>query len=200
MRASRHLFALALVTLALGTSGGAKPVNEDAQFRKWLVRWMSGKDWADDTNTVYGYALTDLNGDGRREALVWISARGICGTGGCHLGLFRKAKVGWTLISWVPTTRPPVRVLASKTKGWNDLGVLEAGGGIPTPYEGKLRFDGKRYDISFSNRKTVKGAKGRVLITEATIPLYPDRCRKTQEAPGGVFGPVRVQTGKSGSC
>ncbi|WEK46628.1 MAG: hypothetical protein P0Y56_16725 [Candidatus Andeanibacterium colombiense] len=160
MRASRHLVALALVTLNLSVSAGARPAKEDEQFRSWLVHWMSGKDWADDPNTIYGYALADLNGDGRREALVWTSARGICGTGGCRLAVFERGKAGWQPVSGTAATRLPIRILASRTRRWNDLGVVEAGGGIREPYEGRLRFDGKHYDVGWTAAKVAKGTKG----------------------------------------
>jgi hypothetical protein len=195
-----RFLAFALATLAMGTTTGAKPANENAQFRQWLANWLSKSEWSADPDLSYGYALADLNGDGRREALAWVSAHDVCGTGGCILNVFANGKAGWKLVSTTVVTRPPIRVLSSKTKGWRDLGVIEAGGGIERPYEGRLQFDGKRYDVGWTDRKVAKRAKGRVVITDAAIPLFSDKCRKTQEAWGGVLGPQRLRTGKPGSC
>jgi len=161
---------------------------------------MFSQEWSHDTSTVYGYALADLNDDGRREAIVWISARNICGTGGCKLAVFRKNKAGWKLLSSTAITRPPIRVLSSKTNGWHDIGVIEAGGGVREPYEGRLRFSGKNYGVGWTGLKVPRGTKGRVAITDATLLLFPAKCRKTREVSGSVFGPIRAHDGTTGSC
>ncbi|WP_428969338.1 hypothetical protein ACQR50_00110 [Sphingomonas sp. Xoc002] len=102
--------------------------------------------------TRYDYALRDLNGDGRPEALVYArQARedgqdvSLCGSGGCDLTILTLTPTGYHAVSDISITRPPIRVLNSSTKGWHDLSVLVSGGGILPGYRVRLRFDGRSY-------------------------------------------------------
>lgn len=52
---------------------------------------------------------------------------------------------GYREITDISVARPPVRVLATSTRGWRDLGVMVAGGGIARGYEVRLRYDGHSY-------------------------------------------------------
>ena len=78
-----------------------------------------------------------------------------------------------TTITW-----RPIRVLASKTNGWHDIGIWVAGGGIHPGYEARLRFDGKKYSNISSvpqNKRTAGGVPGRLVIPSEGdgTPLYP---------------------------
>lgn len=202
------LTALATMTLFLApvSLANAKPTpSEDAQFQKWLVQYLKGNRDGDDLqNLVYGYALVDLNGGGRNEAIVWARDRYRCGTGGCDAEIFVRGKSGWKLFASSPNTRPPIKLLLSRTKGWRDLAGWQAGGGIMRPYEARWRFNGKEYELVEPADWT--GVKprpprlnGRVIIKDATIPLFPSKCRRIEEATS-VFGPMPVKSGKPGSC
>ena len=76
------------------------------------------------------------------------------------------------------TTRPPIRVLSTKTNGWHDLAVHVQGGGVVHAYEARLPFDDKSYPISPS----MPGAQpltteiaGEVIVPTSVAgePLYP---------------------------
>lgn len=197
----KALAALLLTLLTLAAVAGAIPKSrspEDAQFRGWLVHYLkSDRDDDDLRNLTYGYALVDLNGDGRSEAVVWASDGYRCGTGGCDLEIFRQSNSGWRLFSTTSVTRPPIELLATRTHGWHDLGVWEAGGGTRQPYEGRLRFNGKSYDVGWTPVRMPRKVHRRVIIKDATIPLFPARCRRTTEAPS-VVGPSKLPGG--GRC
>jgi len=83
----------------------------------------------------------------------------------------------YRIISEVSITRPPIRVLNTRTNGWHDLGVVVQGGGILNAYESKLSFDG----TSYPDNPTVPPAQplkhtaaGKVVIsgTEDAVPLF----------------------------
>lgn len=89
-------------------------------------------------------ARYDLDGDGGKEALVLSTDPASCGSGGCafHVLAFRHGR--WTIVSGSTVTRAPIRVLATSSQGWRDLGVAIGGGGM-RPAMVRLRFNGRRY-------------------------------------------------------
>lgn len=117
--------------------------------------------------TRYDHALSDLNGDGRPEALVyaWRGREGgrdvnLCGSGGCDLTVLSLTPIGYRVVSTTSVTRPPIRVLPGMSNGWHDLSVLVAGGGIQPGYRARLRFDGRTYPTnpSVAPALAMKGA------------------------------------------
>lgn len=128
--------------------------------------------------TGYDYALSDLNGDGRPEALVY-ARRGhedgqdvsLCGSGGCDLIVLSLTPTGYRVISDISITRPPIRVLPSVSHGWHDLSVLVAGGGILPGYRARLQFDGKTYPANPSVPPALRmkrDGQGKTVITADT--------------------------------
>jgi len=90
-------------------------------------------------------AFRDLNRDGREEVLVYMRGRQWCGSGGCTTLILSRGMDSWKVVSKIPVTRPPIKVLSSTSNGWHDVGVTVGGGGIQTSYEVRLRFDGHTY-------------------------------------------------------
>ena len=129
--------ALAIALLATTAAGAATPPQVAAFLRDRDITW-------------YRLAQSDLNGDGRPEALVYASdtAGGgdadLCGTGGCNLYVLEITAAGYRPITAMTISRPPIRVLPEISNGWHDLSVFVAGGGI-RGHEARLRFDGKSY-------------------------------------------------------
>jgi hypothetical protein len=206
---TKAVAALTVSSLALPLAADARPQKrmsaEEAQFRSWLIQHLKNEYRDDDDlqNLVYGYALVDLNGDGRNEAIAWATGYR-CGTSGCDPEIFVRGRSGWRLFSGGPGTRLPIKLLATRSHGWRDLAGWQAGGGIKRPYEARWRFNGREYEIVYPADWTgVKPRpprlRGRILIKGATIPLFPSKCRRITEAPS-VFGPLPTKTGKPGSC
>jgi hypothetical protein len=131
----------------------------------------------------YFFAYTDLNGDGRKEAIVYLIGPHTCGSGGCHTVIFspqEKGK-GYRLVTIIELTRPPIVAAKSKTKGWHDLIVFVQGGGILAGYNMLLPFDGASYPESpfLDPARRFQGkVHGKMLIThhsyeEGTVLVQP---------------------------
>ena len=130
--------------------------------------------------TEYRLALTDLNGDGKPEALIYaINTAGgpgkanLCGTGGCELDILSFTADGYRLVSSISIAHPPIRVLPTISHGWHDLAVLVAGGGTIPGYEVRLRFDGRSYpsNPSMPPATHLKGAPGRIVINARPLTM-----------------------------
>lgn len=122
--------------------------------------------------TRVAWASADLNGDGRAEAIAYVSGPSICGSGGCTLVVLSPTRNGrWRLAARTTVTRLPVRLLTSRTHGWRDLAVAVGGGGVG-PAMAQLRFDGRRYPAN-PTLAPVTRAVGRTLIAAnmTTRPL-----------------------------
>jgi hypothetical protein len=173
---------------------------EEVRFRHWIVNYIKSDpqhlDVHDLTDLTFGYALVDLNGDRRNEAIVWIRDQAYCGSGGCWLEVFRATRSGWRSFADAGIAHPPIKVLPTRTHGWRDLSERQYGGGTYRPFELWLRFNGRNYDSKGS--KVPRGIHGRIIIKDAKIPLFPSECRRAEEA-GSVFGPMSIPTGKPGS-
>lgn len=122
-----------------------------------------------DSTERYKIAYVDLNGDGVNEAIVFALGSGTCGSGGCNTLVLNWNGAAWSTVSDISITNLPIRLLATKSHGWTDIGVMVHGGGIIRPYEAVLKFNGKRYpgNPTVPPAKKAKGVpKGRVLIDE----------------------------------
>lgn len=110
-------------------------------------------------------ALADLDGDGRRDALVYLHGSDWCGSGGCTLLVLRNLGKTWRQVSRITVTRPPIRLLDQRHKGWHALTVHVAGGGS-SPQDVTLEFDGHRYPGNPTTLQTTPTmiGPGRVLI------------------------------------
>ena len=89
--------------------------------------------------------LDYLNDDGVKEVIVHVTCQSLCGTGGCPTLILVPLKSSFRIVSRIGITRPPIRVLESKSNGWHDITVWVQGGGIQPGYEADLPFDGESY-------------------------------------------------------
>jgi len=120
----------------------------------------------DDKTARYFDALVDLNGDGKKEAIVYLVGRTWCGSGGCPTLVLVRNSASWKLLQYITITRPPIRVLSSTSHGWHNISVWVQGGGIHPGYEAELSFDGKTYSGNPSvppARRLNRGAPGEVV-------------------------------------
>jgi hypothetical protein len=115
----------------------------------------------------YERADADLNGDGRSETFVYVTDRGYCGSGGCVLFVLSPHKDSFRVVLRSTVTHLPIRLLPTSTRGWRDVGVTVAGGGIIQPYTARLRFDGRRYPSNPTVLPAIplKRPAGKVLIS-----------------------------------
>jgi len=116
--------------------------------------------------TSYKRADADLNGDSRSEAFVYVTDPGYCGSGGCTLVVLSRQGRGFRVVLRSTVTQLPIRMLPTSTRGWRDVGVTVAGGGITRRYVARLRFNGSRYPSNPTVPPAVplKRPSGRVLI------------------------------------
>ena len=149
-----HLLRLALLTsLALAAacsseSETAAPVvagtaDPDEAVAAFLVDEMSAGD--SPSPTMFVARTVDGGPDHPRITLAYLTNPGSCGSGGCTLRVLEARPEGPVELGRTTITRPPIRVLASRTNGMPDLGVLVCGGGIIDCHEAVLPFDGRRY-------------------------------------------------------
>jgi hypothetical protein len=144
-----------------------------------LISFLQGYLRDDPDKTVqYLVAFVDLNGDGKREAIVYLMGRGWCGSGGCNTLILTGDGRPWKVLSSITITRPPIRVLSSKSHGWHDISVWVQGGGIRPGYEAALSFNGKTYSENPSvppARHLYGKVAGKIVIPsmEGGTPLYP---------------------------
>jgi len=77
----------------------------------------------------FRFALVDLNGDGREDAIVLMSGSGWCGSGGCTMLIFRGIDSGFEYVCSSTVTSAPIRVSKKMVRGWRSLVVLSKGKG-----------------------------------------------------------------------
>ena len=150
--------------------------SRDASLKKFLQKTLSPP--TTDNPTKYLSAFVDLNDDGRQEVIVYLLGSDLCGSGGCTLFVLAPAGPSFKVITETTITHPPIRVLATKTNGWNDLSVRVQGGGIQPGYDAKLSFNGKKYPGNPSvppARKLQGNPAGESVISslENATSLYP---------------------------
>ena len=131
----------------------------------------------EDPRLRYSVAFTDLNGDGKDEAIVYVTGNHVCGSGGCDLTIYTPAGRSWRTVTQMSISRPPIGVLSTSTHGWRDIAVYVAGGGILPGYEAQLKFNGQSYpsNPSVAPAQAIrKGVQIRVLIspTEKGRPVF----------------------------
>lgn len=132
--------------------------------------------------TRYSVFWVDLRDDGAQDAIVYLTGRGWCGSGGCVTLILVPADSSYRVLTRITITWPPIRVLASKTNGWHDITVMVHGGGIMEPYEAKLTFNGKSYPNNPTippARRLTKSAPAKMVVPLSALadgkPLYPEK-------------------------
>jgi putative lipoprotein len=160
--------------------GQSKSKPEDA-LKSFLQRYVKENGITDST-TRYADAFVDLNGDGMKEAIVYLVGRWWCGTGGCPTLVLTPEASSYRLVTKILVTRAPIRVLPTRSHGWRTLTALVQGGGVQPGYEAELAFDGESYPTSAANppaRPLVKRVEGEVVLPASanditrSKPLYP---------------------------
>ncbi len=171
--------ALSLVLLAPGSLAQAqyqKTSREEDSLRRFLQGYI-GRPHSNEETPFYYAAFVDLKDDGEHEAIVYLTGRNWCGSGGCSTLILAPTDSSYKIITSITIAKLPIRVLKSKSHGWHDIAVVVQGGGIMTPYEARLSFNGTRYPgnptVQPARPLTAK-AEGKVVIpvTEQGRPLF----------------------------
>jgi hypothetical protein len=155
----------------------SSPGTSALSLKKFLQTYLKDSVLGEDKTTRYSSASVDLGGDRVRETIVYVSGQNWCGSGGCALLVLKSKGAAYEVVGRTTITRLPIRVLASKTNGWRDIGVWVQGGGIEPGYEAQLSFDGRSYPQNPTTspaRRTRAGTSGKVLIPLKAqgVPLY----------------------------
>jgi hypothetical protein len=121
----------------------AQPDFQQASAEESIRQFLQA--WDDDISTQYIVAFRDLNADGTPEAIVYLTIKKWCGSGGCTMLILERTGSSWRVVTKTTVTRPPIRVLKKISNRWHNIGVWVEGGGIHPGYEAELVFDGKTY-------------------------------------------------------
>jgi hypothetical protein len=151
---------------------------QEGSLRKFLQNYVGSRGVNEGKATRYFAAFVHLRDDNTQQAIVYLTSDGWCGSGGCTMLILEPKGSTYRVITKVTITRPPIRVLSTKTNGWHDLAVRVQGGGIVHAYEAKLPFNGKSYPINASMpaaQPLTTEIAGEVVMPTSVAgePLYP---------------------------
>ena len=153
------IFAIAIFCGLASVPAISRTASADfSSLEKTLAAWSS----PDERPREYKVAMVDLNGDSIPDAVVLITDRSYCGTGGCSLLVLKGTKNGFVVLSESSISREPIYVLRETMHGWHSLAIMSSGGGGPAKLA-LMRFDGKQYPLNPSmqppaNRSSVESA------------------------------------------
>lgn len=127
--------------------------------------------------TRYFSAIVNLKDDGTREVVVYLTGDVWCGSGGCTTLILAPKDSSYQIVTRITITRPPIRILTSRSNGWHDIGVWVQGGGVQPGYEAELSFDGQSYPNNPSispARRLHREVAGAVVVpsTAEGTPVY----------------------------
>jgi hypothetical protein len=114
----------------------APPPSLSAAVRKYIYQHITDVVGDD----PFRFALVDLDGDGREDAIVLMSGSGWCGSGGCTMIVFRGVDSGFEYVCSSTVTSAPIRVSSKTAHGWRSLIVFSKGKGDVV-----MRFTAARY-------------------------------------------------------
>jgi hypothetical protein len=168
-----HIFSLVMLTLPTASIDCFSPPvftlkNNDIALREFLQKFVGIPPSDRDKRARYLKASVDLNDDGKDEAIVYLIGDNWCGSGGCITLVLRPDGATYKVVSQITITRPPIRLLPSKTNGWHNLSVMVHGGGILQPYEAEIPFDGRTYatNPTVPPARKFDNANGKVVIND----------------------------------
>ena len=160
LRLFAAIAALAFASPALG---------DEASVISYLHESLGADLKADGTRVYLGF--TDLDADGKDEAIAYVTGPYWCGSGGCNAHILTPDGDSWREVGNTTVSSLPIGVLDSQSNGWKDLAISFAGGGIPAGI-GQMQFDGAKYP---RNPTTVPEAEdiGTVVIAEDAAFVTP---------------------------
>lgn len=159
-------------SMLLAASGLAQSQNQRSSsaedpLKRFLQEYVGNRRTRNGEPALYFAAFVDLRDDGAQEVVVYLIGPEWCGSGGCTTLILAPKDSSYKVITKITISRPPIRVLTSKSNGWHDIAVRVQGGGITRAYEAKLSFNGKTYPRNPSTlpaRRLVKKIAGEVIV------------------------------------
>lgn len=159
-------------SVRVATTGVAETTEPDEAAAAFLIAEMSGGE--SPTPRMFVTRTIDGGEAHPRITLAYMVDRDWCGSGGCTLLIFESGPAEVVQLGRITITRPPIRVLTTRTNGMPDLAVTICGGGITECGEAVLPFDGQRY----ASNPTMPPAhrprtppEGKVVISEELVRL-----------------------------
>ena len=167
---------LAAYYVLLATNGFAQSVTSDDRLKVFLRKYLADPQTGIIKTTRYVAVSANLGDSAKDAVIVYISDyEGMwCGSGGCTTLVLKPKGASYEIIGDTPATRPPFRILRSRTNGMHDIGYLRCGGGIVRCYEAALRFNGRRYKGNPTVHPVAQDDNGPTLIPADAKgePLY----------------------------
>jgi hypothetical protein len=153
------------------------PPTRDYTLKLFLQEYLRTSRFGEDKTTRYFPAFVGLSNDSREQVVVYVTGQSWCGSGGCTMLILAAKGSSYKVITKIAITRPPIRLLNSKSNGWHDISVRVQGGGIHPGYDAKLSFDGRTYPLNPSTppaRRLTGNVEGEVLVplTNEGLPVY----------------------------
>ena len=147
-------------------------------LKRFLQSYVGASNTDEAKATQYVSPFVSLKDDGTQQVIVYLTSDGWCGSGGCTTLILGPEGLSYRVIAKITITRPPIRVLPTKSNGWHDIAVQVDGGGVVHAYEAELSFDGKTYPSNPSMppaRRLLEIVPGKVAVsaTYEALPLYP---------------------------
>ncbi len=108
----------------------------------------------------YSYNKVDLNGDGKKEAIVYLENLELCDSGECHIFIFEPVENDYRLVSLIGGVYGnPIIVSDRKTKGWHNLILPRQKNYLDEAKYTRARFNGKKYTTSglISSKANISG-------------------------------------------
>lgn len=135
-----YLTRTMIVGLFVACIAPAQPKNDS--LIEFLQKYIGIPD-PETRTTKFAVAFVDLRDDGTKQAIVYLSSNGWCGTAGCTMLILARDGTSYRLVSRIPAVRLPIWVLDTKTNGWRDIGVIGRKSGTQPLYKAILSFDGQ---------------------------------------------------------
>jgi acetyl esterase/lipase len=115
------IFTAALIAFDLLASAGsaAESSRDDAPAIKQFLRGYLRKQVdTPDPSVRVAIAHADLKGNGQRDAVVYLSGGGYCGSGGCTTVVIVPKGQSYKVVMYEPITILPIKLLRTSTNGW----------------------------------------------------------------------------------
>ena len=106
---------------------------ETDSLERFLRNYLKNEYVGNDLTTRYSAALVKLTNGNEPDVIVYITGRTWCGSGGCKMLVLVPERASYEVVTETTVTRLPIRLLATMSHGWHDIGVWVQGGGIAVP-------------------------------------------------------------------